>query len=120
MKRELEYIGVSLNNIIDEPKENVKYKEDEVTESDEQSDGEESEDEEGRRRSHRKVAKAKRRHERIDNQPIIPIALGRSRRQQKSVDYNFKQYDDLIEEACDEIQEAPSKPKYYGTNIIAQ
>jgi hypothetical protein len=48
---------------------------------------------------------------------MVPIAVGRSRRRVEKVDYNFEAFDELIQEAVDEIAEAPSKPKYRGQSL---
>jgi len=96
MKRELEYIGVSLANII--PTEQVEKHEQPTDDSD---------DEDAPARRHKKTKRP--------TAPAVPIAIGRSRRRCiAQIDYNFKEFDDLIEEAVDEINEAPAKPKYHG------
>jgi hypothetical protein len=96
MKRELEYIGVSLANII--PNEQVDKRE---------QPSDDSDDEDASVRRHKKTKRPA--------VPAVPIAIGRSRRRCiAQIDYNFKEFDDLIEEAVDEINEAPAKPKYHG------
>ena len=49
-----------------------------------------------------------------ERKPVIPIAVGRSRRRVAKVDYNFEAYDEMIQDAVDEISEAPVKQKYTG------
>uniref|UniRef100_F1KRZ9 Remodeling and spacing factor 1 n=2 Tax=Ascaris TaxID=6251 RepID=F1KRZ9_ASCSU len=99
LKREMEYIGVSLNNIIPssmDVKENVS------------ESAEESEVDDGERRSKKK---ANRRLGFHATRPVVPIAVGRSRRHVAKVDYKFGAYDELIQEAMESIDEASTKPK---------
>ncbi|VDK81177.1 unnamed protein product, partial [Anisakis simplex] len=42
---------------------------------------------------------------------IVPIALGRSRRHVAKVDYKFGDYDNLIQEAMESIDETSTKQK---------
>uniref|UniRef100_A0A914ZJ03 PHD-type domain-containing protein n=1 Tax=Parascaris univalens TaxID=6257 RepID=A0A914ZJ03_PARUN len=99
LKREMEYIGVSLNNIIPssmDVKENVS------------ESAEESEVDDGERRSKKK---ANRRLGFHATRAVVPIAVGRSRRHVAKVDYKFGAYDELIQEAMESIDESSTKPK---------
>ncbi|KAK6111976.1 hypothetical protein QQG55_45820 [Brugia pahangi] len=97
LKREMEYIGASLNNIIDTVRD-VKM------ESSESS--EESGEDDGERKSKKKAI---RRLGVYPQKPIIPIALSRSRRQVAKVDYKFGAYDELIQEAVKNIDESAAR-----------
>uniref|UniRef100_A0A1I8EF68 PHD-type domain-containing protein n=1 Tax=Wuchereria bancrofti TaxID=6293 RepID=A0A1I8EF68_WUCBA len=97
LKREMEYIGASLNNIIDTVR-------DAKMESSESS--EESGEDDGERKSKKKAI---RRLGVYPQKPIIPIALSRSRRQVAKVDYKFGAYDELIQEAVKNIDESAAR-----------
>uniref|UniRef100_A0A915Q3L5 PHD-type domain-containing protein n=1 Tax=Setaria digitata TaxID=48799 RepID=A0A915Q3L5_9BILA len=97
LKREMEYIGVSLNNIIDTVR-------DAKVESSESS--EESDENDGERKSKKKAIKRLSVH---PQKPIIPIALSRSRRHVAKVDYKFGAYDELIQEAVKNIDESAAR-----------
>ncbi|CAG9536803.1 unnamed protein product [Cercopithifilaria johnstoni] len=97
LKREMEYIGVSLNNIIDTVR-------DTKVESSESS--EESDENDGERKSKKKAI---RRLGVYPQKPVVPIALSRSRRQVAKVDYKFGAYDELIQEAVKNMDEPPAR-----------
>ncbi|KAL3989883.1 hypothetical protein ACH3XW_29430 [Acanthocheilonema viteae] len=97
LKREMEYIGVSLNNIIDTVR-------DAKVESSESS--EESDEDDGERKSKKKAI---RRLGVCPQKPVVPIALSRSRRQVAKVDYKFGAYDELIQEAVKNIDESAAR-----------
>ncbi|VDN03150.1 unnamed protein product [Thelazia callipaeda] len=106
LKREMEYIGTSLNTIVDtvflflKRFYRVKYEE-------ESSDLLEESDEGGGERKSKK--KAIRRLGNYPQKPVVPIALSRSRRHVAKVDYNFGAYDELIQEAVKNIDEAAAR-----------
>ncbi|KAL3072444.1 hypothetical protein niasHS_017418 [Heterodera schachtii] len=107
MKREMDYIGISLNNIIP-----LALQKDGNGQSAEWSDSSQSEEEdngggEGERKSKKKAMKMvmsrtreKRRAEHFYG-PIVTIAEGRSRRALTKVDYNFHAYDEQLQEAME-------------------
>ncbi|VDK75609.1 unnamed protein product [Litomosoides sigmodontis] len=99
LKREMEYIGVSLNNIIDTVR-------DTKVESSESS--EESDEDDGERKSKKKAI---RRLNVYPQKPVVPIALSRSRRQVAKVDYKFGAYDELIQEAVKNIDESAARQR---------
>uniref|UniRef100_A0A1I8EWU6 PHD-type domain-containing protein n=1 Tax=Wuchereria bancrofti TaxID=6293 RepID=A0A1I8EWU6_WUCBA len=94
LKREMEYISASLNNIID----TVRDAKMESSESSEESGEDDSEQ--------KSEEKAIRRLGVHSQKPIIPMALSRSRRQVAKVDYKFGAYDELIQEAVKNIDES--------------
>lgn len=101
MKREMEFIGISLDNIIPKDEEKSHGESEEEEQSSE-------EDTSGGRLRKRKKAPINPRHYR----PSVPIALSRTRRQRATpIDYKFSEYDELIEEACDEISENTATTK---------
>ncbi|VDO35950.1 unnamed protein product [Onchocerca flexuosa] len=93
----MEYIGVSLNNIID----TVRDAKVENSESSEESD-----EDDGERKSKKKAIKRLGVH---PQKPIVPIALSRSRRHVAKVDYKFGAYDELIQEAVKNIDESAAR-----------
>uniref|UniRef100_A0A1I7VNB0 PHD-type domain-containing protein n=1 Tax=Loa loa TaxID=7209 RepID=A0A1I7VNB0_LOALO len=97
LKREMEYIGASLNNIIHTVR-------DTKVESSESS--EESGEDDGERKSKKKAIRRLGVH---PQKPIIPIALSRSRRHVAKVDYKFGAYDELIQEAVKNIDESAAR-----------
>ncbi|VDK65867.1 unnamed protein product [Onchocerca ochengi] len=97
LKREMEYIGVSLNNIIDTVR-------DAKVENSESS--EESGEDDGERKSKKKAIRRLGVH---PQKPIVPIALSRSRRHVAKVDYKFGAYDELIQEAVKNIDESAAR-----------
>ncbi|EJW87884.1 PHD-finger family protein [Wuchereria bancrofti] len=107
LKREMEYIGASLNNIIDTVR-------DAKMESSESS--EESGEDDGERKSKKKAI---RRLGVYPQKPIIPIALSRSRRQVAKVDYKFGAYDELIQEAVKNIDESAARQMSPGMSSFS-
>uniref|UniRef100_A0A183CGY3 PHD-type domain-containing protein n=1 Tax=Globodera pallida TaxID=36090 RepID=A0A183CGY3_GLOPA len=106
LKREMDYIGISLNNIIplalNKKDDNGQSREwSESSEEDAGGDGE--------RRSKKKAMKIvmskTREKQRIEKfcGPIVTIAEGRSRRALNRVDYNFHAYDEQLQEAMESI-----------------
>uniref|UniRef100_A0A0R3RR14 PHD-type domain-containing protein n=1 Tax=Elaeophora elaphi TaxID=1147741 RepID=A0A0R3RR14_9BILA len=106
LKREMEYIGVSLNNIIDTVR-------DAKVESSESS--EESDEDDGKRKSKKKAI---RRLGVYPQKPVVPIALSRSRRQVAKVDYKFGAYDELIQEAVKNIDESAARQISPGLSLF--
>ncbi|ETN84960.1 hypothetical protein NECAME_01522 [Necator americanus] len=98
-RREMEYIGVSLNNIIP-----TTLKQSAVDSSSSSSS------DDGQRRSKKKAVKRitpnVRRYTPIQFQTV---AEGRSRRSVKKVDYKFSEFDSVIKEAC-RLNESPPPP----------
>uniref|UniRef100_A0A1I7VNE1 PHD-type domain-containing protein n=1 Tax=Loa loa TaxID=7209 RepID=A0A1I7VNE1_LOALO len=103
LKREMEYIGASLNNIIHTVR-------DTKVESSESS--EESGEDDGERKSKKKAIRRLGVH---PQKPIIPIALSRSRRHVAKVDYKFGAYDELIQEAVKNIDESAARQMSPGS-----
>ncbi|VDD90657.1 unnamed protein product [Enterobius vermicularis] len=101
LKREMDYIGISVNNII--PLNSSPKTEDNSDVSEESTDTDDGE----RKSKKRAIRRLGVRPER----PIIPIALGRSRRHVAKVDYNFGAYDELIREAMENIDASATKQK---------
>ncbi|KAH7726196.1 PHD-finger family protein [Aphelenchoides avenae] len=105
LKREMDYIGVSLNNIIPSKTDPEKHSAQESTtstESDDEVDGERQ------RRSKKRALKKFGGHREKFYEPVITIAEGRSRRTLNKVDYNFHAYDEQLQEAMDD--ESSNKP----------
>lgn len=102
MRRELQYIGASLKSILPESLP------DEESEEEELSD---SEEERSRRRRREKKKRARM-------EAAIPIALSRQRRTHRQIDYNFRDYDEMIEGAVDDLQEAPTKKTRIGAFLV--
>uniref|UniRef100_A0A914HD39 Zinc finger PHD-type domain-containing protein n=1 Tax=Globodera rostochiensis TaxID=31243 RepID=A0A914HD39_GLORO len=106
LKREMDYIGISLNNIIPLAlnKEDGNGQSREWSESSEEDAGGD-----GERRSKKKAMKMvmskTREKQRIEKfcGPIVTIAEGRSRRALNRVDYNFHAYDEQLQEAMESI-----------------
>uniref|UniRef100_A0A7E4WBJ9 PHD-type domain-containing protein n=1 Tax=Panagrellus redivivus TaxID=6233 RepID=A0A7E4WBJ9_PANRE len=110
LKREMEYIGISLNNVVSSNASK---------QLDESSMSEESEEEDDGQRKSKKRAMKKVMHNNRQRQkqarhygPVITVAEGRSRRSTKKVDYNFSAYDEQLQEAMDTIDEPSVKTKY--------
>lgn len=109
LKREMDFIGISLNNII--PSGTKKDDEHINTSSTEDSD----EDEDGQylqRKSKKRAMKIVTSRSRLQRRaieqieklcPIVTVAEGRSRRAMKKVDYNFRSYDEQLQEAMHSI-----------------
>lgn len=98
MRRELQYIGASLRSILPESLPDEESEEEELSDS-----------EEGRSRRRRREKKKRARME-----AAVPIALSRQRRTHRQIDYNFRDYDEMIEGAVDDLQEAPTKKARIG------
>uniref|UniRef100_A0AC34R914 PHD-type domain-containing protein n=1 Tax=Panagrolaimus sp. JU765 TaxID=591449 RepID=A0AC34R914_9BILA len=108
LQREMEYIGVSLNNVIQTSNTRYGgYDDDEISESESDDDGQRK----SKKRALKRVMGRSRKQERYMG-PIVTIAEGRSRRQTKKVDYNFSAYDEQLQEAMDVIDEPTIKTKY--------
>uniref|UniRef100_A0A1I7XVS0 PHD-type domain-containing protein n=1 Tax=Heterorhabditis bacteriophora TaxID=37862 RepID=A0A1I7XVS0_HETBA len=111
LRREMEYIGVSLNNIIP-----TTLKQSALPSS---SSSTESEDD-GQRRCKKKAVKRIAPKSKFQREVMMTIAEGRSRRKTKQVDYNFSEYDSVIQEACEEMGDVSSNEReggdyhYYG------
>ncbi|KAE9555553.1 hypothetical protein FO519_001224 [Halicephalobus sp. NKZ332] len=110
LRREMEYIGVSLNNVIPSSKTAYANYSDEISESTESEDDGQRK---SKKRALRKVMGHSRRRERERyTGPVVTIAEGRSRRQIKKVDYKFSAYEEQLQEAMDTIDEPTVKTKY--------
>jgi hypothetical protein len=110
LKREMEYIGVSLNNII--PSSNA-IKQDPYQSMTESTESEDDGQRKSKKKAMKKVMKHTRKKEREQYYgPVITVAEGRSRRSTKKVDYNFSAYDEQLQEAMDVIDEPGVKTKY--------
>ncbi|KAE9413653.1 hypothetical protein Angca_010062, partial [Angiostrongylus cantonensis] len=94
-RREMEYIGVSLNNIIPSTLKQTAV---------ESSSSSSSED--GQRRSKKKAVKKITPNVRRVPMHVQTVAEGRSRRSVKKVDYKFSEFDSVIKEAC-RMNESP-------------
>uniref|UniRef100_A0A1I8AIS6 PHD-type domain-containing protein n=1 Tax=Steinernema glaseri TaxID=37863 RepID=A0A1I8AIS6_9BILA len=110
LKREMEYIGISLNNVIPSRSGVSKAPAKVKSESEEESDV----PDDGQRKSKRKALKRVMRQKTSRPSPsfygpIVTIAEGRSRRNVTKVDYKFGAYDDLIQEAMEDIDETLPK-----------
>nr|CAD2188537.1 unnamed protein product [Meloidogyne enterolobii] len=109
LKREMDFIGISLNNIIpsgikkDDGHVNTSSTED----SDESGDGQYLQ-RKSKKRAMKIVTSKSRLQRRAMEQiehlcPIVTVAEGRSRRAMKRVDYNFRSYDEQLQEAMHSI-----------------
>ncbi|CAI4225720.1 unnamed protein product [Auanema sp. JU1783] len=98
LRREMEYIGVSLNNIIPTTMKQAQP-----------SSSSSSDEDDGQRRSKRKAVKRIAPRSKFQMEVIQTIAEGRSRRRTKHVDYNFSEYDSMIHEACTELGDSAQK-----------
>nr|CAD2204423.1 unnamed protein product [Meloidogyne enterolobii] len=109
LKREMDFIGISLNNIIpsgikkDDGHVNTSSTED----SDESEDGQYLQ-RKSKKRAMKIVTSKSRLQRRAMEQiehlcPIVTVAEGRSRRAMKRVDYNFRSYDEQLQEAMHSI-----------------
>uniref|UniRef100_A0A0N5AL52 PHD-type domain-containing protein n=1 Tax=Syphacia muris TaxID=451379 RepID=A0A0N5AL52_9BILA len=85
LRREMEYIGVSVNNIIPQSGEKGGDQSEVSAESSDADDGERQ----SKKRANRRLGVHAKKQ-------VVPIALGRSRRHVAKVDYNFGAYDELI------------------------
>lgn len=108
----MDYIGVSLNNIIpsktvslniywllsacllQDPEKHSAQESTTSTESDDEVDGERQ------RRSKKRALKKFGGHREKFYEPVITIAEGRSRRTLNKVDYNFHAYDEQLQVGC--------------------
>ncbi|WKY14559.1 hypothetical protein Q1695_000245 [Nippostrongylus brasiliensis] len=97
-RREMEYIGVSLNNIIPTTLKQNPMDSSSSTSSDD-----------GQRRSKKKAFKRLNPNMRRTPAHIPTVAEGRSRRSVKKVDYKFSEFDTVIKEAC-RMNESPPPP----------
>lgn len=94
-RREMEYIGVSLNNIIPTTLKQNAVDSSSSTSSDD-----------GQRRSKKQAVKRMNPNMRRMQMHVQTIAEGRSRRSVKKVDYKFSEFDTVIKEAC-RMNESP-------------
>uniref|UniRef100_A0A915EI48 PHD-type domain-containing protein n=1 Tax=Ditylenchus dipsaci TaxID=166011 RepID=A0A915EI48_9BILA len=111
LKREMDFIGVSLNNII--PSNSSRTKNGYLSTSQSDDEDEEEEEDDGQRKSKKKALRKvlgktgrQERHREMQNKyygPIMTIAEGRSRRTLTKVDYNFHAYDEQLQEAMETI-----------------
>uniref|UniRef100_A0A914PCM1 Uncharacterized protein n=1 Tax=Panagrolaimus davidi TaxID=227884 RepID=A0A914PCM1_9BILA len=91
----MEYIGVSLNNII--PSSNA-IKQDPYQSMTESTESEDDGQRKSKKKAMKKVMKHTRKKEREQYYgPVITVAEGRSRRSTKKVDYNFSAYDEQLQ-----------------------
>ncbi|CAJ0945349.1 unnamed protein product, partial [Mesorhabditis belari] len=108
LRREMEYIGISIKNIIPVmQKGNSQYS------SGSDSDEEEDEEDTRKRKSKSKAIKriAPRIRSTFERQVLATIAEGRTkRRTAANIDYSFAEYENLIKEAV-EIEEGGPKPQ---------
>ncbi|KAK5977413.1 hypothetical protein GCK32_004741 [Trichostrongylus colubriformis] len=97
-RREMEYIGVSLNNIIPTTLKQAAVDSSSSSSSDD-----------GQRRSKKKAVKRITPNVRRAPIHVQTVAEGRSRRSVKKVDYKFSEFDSVIKEAC-RMNESPPPP----------
>nr|CDJ96686.1 remodeling and spacing factor 1 [Haemonchus contortus] len=97
-RREMEYIGVSLNNIIPTTLKQAAVDSSSSSSSDD-----------GQRRSKKKAVKRITPNVRRTPVHVQTVAEGRSRRTVKKVDYKFSEFDSVIKEAC-RLNESPPPP----------